>query len=43
MKKTYESPKMSAVLLHGPKLMLNGSDSVNDYKRGSDITAGDSD
>mgnify|MGYP006989051790 CR=1 FL=1 len=43
MRKKYESPKARVILLHGPALMLGGSNSVNDYNRGSDFTVGDTD
>lgn len=43
MKKTYESPRTRTILLHGPALMLGGSNTVNDYNRSSDIIVGDED
>ena len=43
MRKKYESPKARVILLHGPALMLGGSNSVNDYNKGSDINIGDED
>ena len=43
MKKTYEKPKMRTVLLRGPVLMLSGSNTVNEYNRGSDFYVGDED
>ena len=43
MKNTYEKPQTHAVLLHGPALMLGGSNEVNNYNRGDDINVGDND
>lgn len=43
MKKRYEKPHVCIVMLHGPALMLGGSHHVNEYDRGADIYAGDSD
>jgi len=43
MKKTYNKPQIRTVLLHGPALMLGGSNRVNDYNRGADICVGDND
>ena len=44
-KKTYITPKMKAVALRGPRLMLGGSDNVRNYKRGDkyNINIGDED
>ena len=43
MKKTYNRPQIRTILLHSPALMLNTSNTVNEYKRGSDINVGDTD
>lgn len=43
MKKTYVKPQMCTILLHSHPLMLGGSNTVNDYNRGNDITVGDED
>lgn len=43
MKKNYETPQARIILLHTPALLLGGSNSVNDYNQGSDITVGDTD
>ena len=43
MRKKYGSPKARVILLHGPALMLGGSNSVNDYNKCSDINVGDTD
>ena len=43
--KIYENPQTRIVFLRGPVLMLGGSNTVNDYQRGSenDILIGDTD
>lgn len=43
MKKTYYKPITRTVILRGLMLMLGGSNTVNDYHRGNDITIGDTD
>lgn len=43
MKKKYIKPKIEAVVNIGPRLMLSGSNQVNDYGTGSDINIGDTD
>ena len=43
MKKIYKSPHAIAVRLRIPTLMLGGGYSVNKFKRGADIMAGDVD
>lgn len=43
MKKKYEKPRMRTVLLHGPVVMLGGSNQVNSYQKGTDFTVGDDD
>ena len=40
--KIYEKPQTRTVILHGPMLMLSGSNTVKDYNR-SDIRIGDED
>ena len=39
----YIKPLSRIVLLHGSMLMTYGSNTVNDYTQGSDITIGDKD
>ena len=43
MKKKYNNPQTRTVVLRGPVLMLGGSDTVNEYRRGNDISVGDTD
>lgn len=40
-KKTYRRPQTRSIALQGPVLMLGGSDTVNEYCRGKDISVGD--
>ena len=40
-KKTYRRPQTRTVVLRGPVLMLGGSDTVNEYCHGNDISVGD--
>lgn len=42
-KKTYIKPKVEAVVVIGPRLMLGGSNTVNPYDNGGDIPIGDGD
>ncbi len=42
-KSRYIKPLSRIVLLHGSMLMTYGSNTVNDYTQGSDITIGDKD
>ncbi len=42
-KRLYIKPQSRIVLLHGSMLMTYGSNTVNDYIQGSDITIGDKD
>lgn len=42
-KRLYIKPLSRIVLLHGSMLMTYGSNTVNDYTQGSDITIGDKD
>lgn len=42
-KKTYTKPQVQAILLRGPLVMLEGSNTVNTYKSGGSINIGDSD
>ena len=43
MKKTYDRPHTRTLLLHSSALMLSTSNTVNEYKQGSDIIVGDTD
>lgn len=42
-KKTYRRPQTRSIALQGPRLMLTGSDAVNEYRHGNDISVGDTD
>ena len=43
MKKTYIKPKTGTVVIIGPRLMLTGSNNVNEFSKGDDIFMGDKD
>lgn len=43
MKKTYQNPQIHIVALQGPAVMLTGSESVKEYKKGQDFNIGDVD
>jgi len=43
MKKTYQSPDVRIVAVEEPRLMLQGSTTVNSYQQGNDIVVGDVD
>jgi hypothetical protein len=43
MKKSYITPKTCTIPLKGPVLMLEGSQTVGDYKNGDNIFVGDED
>ena len=42
-KKTYIQPKMKAVAFRGPRMMIRGSNTMREYRRGDDIIIGDKD
>lgn len=42
-KKTYTKPQAQAVILHGPVVMIGGSNAVNDYENGEETIIGDTD
>ena len=42
-KKTYRRPQTRSIALQGPRLMLTGSVAVKEYRRGNDISVGDTD
>lgn len=42
-KSRYIKPQSRIIFLHGSMLMTYGSNKVNDYTQGSDITIGDTD
>lgn len=43
MKKKYITPQMQTVLFRAPVVMLEGSNTVNNYENGGDIYIGDGD
>lgn len=43
MKKKYITPQMQTVLFRAPVVMLEGSNTVNNYENGGNINIGDSD
>ena len=43
MKKTYIKPKIETVVVIGPRVLLGGSNQVNNYEDGGDFTIGDND
>ena len=43
MKKTYIKPKIETVVVIGPRVLLGGSNQVNQFDDGGDINIGDSD
>ncbi len=43
MKKKYITPQMQTVLFRAPVVMLEGSNTVNDFNNGGNIYIGDSD
>lgn len=42
-KRNYIKPQSNVIVLHGPTLMISGSNTVNNYNQGSDIIIGDED
>ena len=42
-KKSYQRPDAGIVAIDGPRLMLQGSTTVNSYQQGNDIVVGDVD
>ena len=42
-KKTYRRPQTRSIALQGPRLMLTASVAVKEYRRGNDISVGDTD
>ena len=42
-KKTYRRPQTRSIALQGPRLMLTGAVAVYEYRRGNDISVGDTD
>ena len=43
MKKTYIKPKIETVIVIGPRVLLGGSNQVNNYNNGDDVFIGDED
>ena len=43
MKKTYQHPQIHIVALHGPVVMLGGSQQVKEYRKENDFFIGDVD
>lgn len=43
MKKTYIKPKIETVVVIGPRVLLGGSNQVNQFDDGGDINIGDTD
>ena len=43
MKKTYIKPKIETVVVIGPRVLLGGSNQVNQFDDGGDINIGDND
>lgn len=43
MKKTYIKPKIETFVVIGPRVLLGGSNTVNNYVDGDDINIGDPD
>ena len=43
MKKTYIKPKIETFVVIGPRVLLGGSNTVNNYVNGDDINIGDPD
>lgn len=43
MKKTYINPKIETFVVIGPRVLLSGSNTVNDFDDGGNINIGDPD
>jgi len=43
MKKTYIKPKIETFVVIGPRVLLSGSNTVNEFDNGDDILIGDND